>query len=93
MFSICVFVSEVEAIVPQVQNVAVTNSGDDTLLEVTFYHTPVTGSHYVNEVEVDVDGIVTSYQISQDSTTFIAQINLGQVTGKSISKSTSALHF
>ena len=81
LFSICVFVSDVEAIVPQVQDVTVSNSGDNTLLDVTFYHTPVTASHYVNGVEVDVDGVITNYQISQDSTTFTAQINLGQITG------------
>jgi len=81
LFSICVFVSEVHAIVPQVQELTVSNSGDDTLLDVTFYHSPVTSSHYVNEVEVDVDGVITNYQISQESTTFTAQINLGQITG------------
>ena len=73
--------SEAEAIVPQVQELTVSNSGDNSLLDVTFYHTPVTASHYVNEVEVDVDGVITSYQILQDSTTITAQINLGQVTG------------
>lgn len=81
LFSICVFVHEVEAILPQVQDVTVSNIGDDTLLDVTFYHTPVTASHYVNEVEVDIDGVITNYQISQDSTTFSAQINLGQIAG------------
>ena len=81
LFSGLAFVSEVQAIIPQMQDVTVTNSGDDTILEVTFFHTPVMPAHHVNEVEVDVDGVITNYQISQDSLTFTAQINLGQITG------------
>jgi len=75
------FVSEVQAIIPQMQDVSVTNSGDDTILEVTFFHTPVMPGHRVNFVEVDIDGVISNYQISQDSLTFTAQINLGQITG------------
>jgi hypothetical protein len=75
------FVSEVQAIIPQMQDVSVTNSGDDTILDVTFFHTPVMPGHRVNFVEVDIDGIISNYQISQDSLTFTAQINLGQITG------------
>ena len=81
LFSGLAFVSEVQAIIPQMQDVTVTNSGDDTILEVTFFHTPVMPAHHVNEVEVDVDGVITNYQISQDSLTYTAQINLGQITG------------
>ena len=84
LFSGLAFVSEVQAIIPQMQDVTVTNSGDDTILEVTFFHTPVMPAHHVNEVEVDVDGVITNYQISQDSLTFTAQINLGQITGNPI---------
>ena len=81
LFSGLAFVSEVQAIIPQMQDVTVTNSGDDTILEVTFFHTPVMPAHHMNEVEVDIDDVITNYQISQDSLTYTAQINLGQITG------------
>lgn len=81
-FSICMLsVASVEAIVPQVQDVIVWNSGGDTILNITVYHTPVTSLHHVNEIEVDVDGSVTSHPVDQTSITFITQINLGQITG------------
>ena len=81
LFSGLAFVSEVQAIIPHIQDVIVTSSGDDTILEVTFFHTPVMPAHHVNEVEVDIDDVITNYQISQDSLTYTAQINLGQITG------------
>ena len=81
LFSGLAFVSEVQAIIPQIQDVIVTSSGDDTILEVTFFHTPVMPAHHVNEVEVDIDDVITNYQISQDSLTYTAQINLGQIIG------------
>jgi len=80
-FLFCVFVSNVGAIVPQVQDVSVLKNNDDVLLDVTFFHNPVTDSHHSDEIEVDIDGVITNYQISQDSTTFTAQLNLGPVSG------------
>lgn len=80
-FSLCIFISNVMAIVPQIQDITVLENGDDTLLEVTFFHNPVNAAHYVNEIEVDVNGVFTTYPISQDSTTFTARLNLGQISG------------
>jgi hypothetical protein len=81
-FSICmVSVAPVKAIVPQVQNVIVWNSGGDTILNITVYHTPVTVLHHVDKIEVDVDGGITSFPVDQPSTTFVFQANLGQITG------------
>lgn len=80
--SVClVSISPVEAIVPQVQDVIVWNSGGETILNVTVYHTPVSSLHHVDRIEADVEGSVTSFPVDQSSTTFIAQINLGQITG------------
>lgn len=53
--------SEVQAIIPQIQDVTVANSGDDTILEVTFFHTPIMPAHHVNEVEVDIGGLISNY--------------------------------
>ena len=80
-FSLCVFVSIVQGIVADVQEVVFWDNGEDTMLNVTFYHTPVTTFHYVDEIEVDIDGAVTSYPVSQSSATFTAQISLGQISG------------
>jgi hypothetical protein len=81
-FSICmVSVAPVEAIIPQVQDVTVWNSGGETILNITVYHTPLTSLHHVDTVEVDVEGNITSFPVDQPSTTFIVQTNLGQITG------------
>ena len=81
VFSLCVFVTEVQAIVPEIQEVVYWSSGDDVMLNVTFYHTPVTAFHYADQIEVDIDGTVSSYDISQSSVTTTAQINLGEISG------------
>jgi hypothetical protein len=84
LFSGLSLVSDVQAIIPQIEDVSVSTSGADTILEVTFFHTPVMPGHHVNFVEVDFDGVFSTYQIRQDSLTFTAQINLGQITGNPI---------
>jgi hypothetical protein len=76
-----VSVAPVEAIIPQVQDVTVWNSGGETILNITVYHTPLTSLHHVDKVEVDVEGNITSFPVDQPSTTFIVQTNLGQITG------------
>jgi hypothetical protein len=85
-FSLCVFVADVQAIVPEIQEVVFWNNGENAMVNVTFYHTPVTAFHYVNQIEVDIDGVVTSYPISQPSVTFTAQINLGQISGNQLGR-------
>lgn len=80
-FSLCVFVADVQAIVPEIQEVVFWSNGDNTMVNVTFYHTPITAFHYADQIEVDIDGIVTSYDISQSSVTSTAQINLGVISG------------
>jgi hypothetical protein len=80
-FSICMSIAPVKAIIPQVQDVVVWNSGDDTILNITVHHTPVTQLHHANAIKVDVDGSITSFQVDQPSPTFIFQANLGQING------------
>jgi hypothetical protein len=76
------FATPVSAIVPQVTNVVVWNSGGDTILNVTVYHDPETSSHYVDEIEVDVNGAVQSFQVAvQPTTTFTIPCNLGPIEG------------
>jgi len=86
-FFCCTFpVSPVKAIVPQVQNIIFWNNGGDTIMNVTIFHTPVTTIHYVNQVEVDIEGGITNYPIDQPSATFTTQINLGQITGNPLAR-------
>ena len=72
---------DVHAIVPEIQEVVFWSSGDDVMVNVTFYHTPVTAFHYVDQIEVDIGGIISSYDISQSSVTSTVQINLGEISG------------
>ena len=81
VFSFCVFVIDVQAIVPEIQEVVFWNNGENAMLNVTIYHTPVTAFHHVEQIEVNIDRIITSYPVSKPSTTFTAQINLGQISG------------
>jgi hypothetical protein len=74
-------VTPAKAIVPQVQDIIVWNSGGETILNITIYHTPVTPFHHVDKIEVDVEGSITSYTVDQTSITFIFQTNLGQIAG------------
>jgi hypothetical protein len=80
-FSLCVFVYDVQAIVPEIQEVVFWSSGDDVMVNVTFYHTPVTAFHYVDQVGVDIGGIVSGYDVSQSSVASTVQINLGEISG------------
>lgn len=75
------FAKPVFAIVPQVTDVVVWNSGGDTILNVTVYHSPVTPSHYVDVIEVDVDGNIQSFPVEQPTTTFTTPCNLGPIEG------------
>jgi len=81
--SLCIFfIPSVRGIVPEVQEVIFSNDGSETILDVTIYHTPVTTSHHVNQIEVDIDGVITSYPVTQTATTFSVSVNLGEITGE-----------
>lgn len=68
--------------VPSVLSVEGWASGTDTILNITVSHSPFTSSHYVNKVEVDVDGTVDEINLpSQSTVTFVVQYNMGEVTG------------
>jgi len=55
-------------------------SGTDTILNITVRHSSPTSSHYVNEVEVDVDGAVHDLDLAPQSTeTFVVQYNMGEL--------------
>lgn len=78
------FVSDVQAIVANIQDVNFWINEDNTILNITFFHTPVNAFHYADRVEVDIDGIISSYSISQSSTTYTAMIDLAVINGEPI---------
>jgi len=80
---LCVsFVTPVFAIVPQVTDVVVWNSGGDTILNVTVFHDPETSLHHVDMIEVDVSGNIQSFPVEvQPTTTFTIPCNLGPIEG------------
>ncbi len=67
--------------VPSVLSIEPWASGTDTILNITVRHSSPTSSHYVNEVEVDVDGAVQDVNLTPQSTvTFVVQYNVGQTS-------------
>ncbi len=66
--------------VPSVSSLEPWTSGTGTILNITVRHSSPTSSHYVNKVEVDVDGAVHDIDLTPQSTvTFVAQYNLGEL--------------
>jgi hypothetical protein len=75
--------NSVFADVPDVLNVEPWTSGTETILNITVRHSAPTGSHYIDIVQVDVDGAVNDIPLEPQSTNpFIIQYNMGEVTGE-----------
>lgn len=77
------FPNPVLADVPDVLNVEPWTSGTETILNITVRHSAPTGSHYIDIVQVDVDGAVDDIPLEPQSTNpFIIHYNMGEVTGE-----------
>ena len=71
--------------VPTVLSMEPWVSETDTILNITVRHASPTSSHYVDKVEVDVDGAVNDIDLTPQSTaTFVVQFNMGEVAGTTI---------
>lgn len=58
-------------------------SGTETVLNITVRHSAPTGSHYIDIVQVDVDGEVEDINLESQSTNpFIVQYNMDEVAGE-----------
>lgn len=69
--------------VPDVLSVEPWTSGTETVLNITVRHSAPTGSHYIDIVQVDVDGEVEDINLESQSTNpFIVQYNMGEVVGE-----------
>ncbi len=73
-----IFVKTVSAYYPEVSNVIVWNNGANTVLNVTVSHSPQTPSHYLDRIEVDVNGDNKIFPVTyRPETTFVVQCDLG----------------
>jgi desulfoferrodoxin (superoxide reductase-like protein) len=69
--------------VPDVLNVEPWTNGTETVLNITVRHSAPTSSHYINIVQVDVDGAVDDINlVSQSTNPFVIQYNMGEVAGE-----------
>lgn len=67
--------------IPTVENVEPWTSGSDTILNITVRHALPLTSHYVDKVEVDIDGTIHDVALTPQSTvTFVEPYNMGEVT-------------
>ena len=77
-------INPVLADVSTVENIEPWTSGTDTILNITIRHNNPTTSHYVNKVEVDIDGAVQNIDLPstplQSAPTFVMQFNMGELT-------------
>jgi len=70
--------------VPNVLGIVPWTSGSDTVLNITVRHALPTSSHFVNRVEVEINGTVQTINLSWSPVQtgpFVVQYNLGQVVG------------
>ncbi|MEM2102931.1 MAG: hypothetical protein QXM22_05400 [Candidatus Bathyarchaeia archaeon] len=77
-------VGPVFADVPNVLSIVPWTSGTDTILNITVRHASPTSVHFVNRVEVEVNGTVQTINLSWppvQTNPFIVQHNLGQIVG------------
>lgn len=79
LIAMCFQFSSVLADVPTVVSIEAWTSGTDTILNITVRHSSPTSSHYMDIVEIDIDGTVETVNFSPQSTvTFVVQFNMGR---------------
>ena len=74
------FTFPVKADVPTLLNIEPWISGTETILNITVRHSAPTSSHYINIIQVDVEGTVNDVNLnSQSINPFIVQYNMGEL--------------
>lgn len=67
--------------IPTVKSIEPWTSETDTILNITVRHALPLPSHYVDKVEVEIDGTVIAVPLTPQSTvTFVEPYNMGEVT-------------
>ena len=78
-----IFPAPVYADVPSILNVEPWISGTDTILNITVRHSAPTSSHYIDLIQVDIDGTVNDINLDSQSTNpFIEQYIMGELSGE-----------
>jgi len=77
------FLAPVYADVPGIVNIEPWISGTETTLNITIRHSSPTNSHYIDLIQVDIDGIINDLNLDPQSTNpFIVEYNLGELSGE-----------
>lgn len=77
------FLTPVYADVPIILNVEPWINGTDTVLNITVRHLGPTSSHYINTVEVEIDGVINNLNLNPQTTdTFTVQYNMGELNSE-----------
>ena len=73
----------VYADVPGIVNIEPWISGTETTLNITIRHSSPTSSHYIDLIQVDIDGIVNDLNlVPQSANPFIVEYSLGELGGE-----------
>ncbi|MEJ2242105.1 MAG: hypothetical protein P8Y18_08185 [Candidatus Bathyarchaeota archaeon] len=73
----------VYANVPSILNVEPWVNGTNTILNITVSHLGATNSHFINTVQVEIDGVVNNLNLNPQTTdTFIVQYNMGELNSE-----------
>lgn len=69
--------------VPSVLNVDPWTNGTETILNITVRHSAPSSFHYIDTIQIDVDGTIENVNLDPQSTNpFVTKYNLGEVSGE-----------
>ena len=73
----------VYADVPSILNVEHSIDGTDIILNITVRHSGPTSNHYINSVQVEIDGVINTINLNQQTTEiFTVQYNMGELNSE-----------
>ena len=88
LISIIIFIPTISvyANVPSVINITRRNEGSNTIIDVKISHADPSSTHYIAQINLDLDGIVKAFTDLTHSTTTEAtySLNIGSATPKTI---------
>lgn len=83
LVSVSTFLTPVYADVPSILNVEPFISGSETILNITVRHAGPTSSHYINTIQVEIDGTVNDLNLDPQTThPFTVQYNMGELNSE-----------
>jgi len=78
-----IFLVPVYADVPSILSVEPWTSGTETILNITVRHLGPTSNHYINTVQVEIDGVVNDLNLDPQTTDpFTVQYNMGELNSE-----------